>query len=116
MTIAAISEEILLSPQNISRMVGSMQDDGLVERFTVPGSGRSAYVGLTEPGWKAYAITRELAERFLGPFLEDFSEGRVERLDRDLQKLIENTRRLEQSLLAETRAIETDPDGAEDRS
>lgn len=99
-TIAEISEEILLSPQNISRMVGSMQDDGLVERFNVPGSGRSAYVGLTEAGWRAYATTRELAEQFMGPFLEGFSDSRTDRLDRDLTMLIENVRRLEQVLIA----------------
>lgn len=99
-TIAEISEEILLSPQNISRMVGSMQDDGLVERFNVPGSGRSAYVGLTEAGWRAYATTRELAEQFAGPFLEGFSDSHTDRLDRDLTRLIENVRRLEQALIS----------------
>ncbi|MBZ0172027.1 MAG: MarR family transcriptional regulator [Phycisphaerales bacterium] len=99
-TIAEISEEILLSPQNISRMVASMADDGLVTRNTVPGGGRSVWVGLTEAGWRAYGVTRELAAQFLGPFLEGFSESRVDRLDRDIQKLIDNTQRLEQALIA----------------
>lgn len=98
-TVAEISEEILLSPQNISRMVASMEEDGLVERYTVRGSGRSAFVGLTEAGWRAYAVTRELADQFLEPFLEGFSEGQVQRLDRDLGALIENTHRFEQRLI-----------------
>ncbi|USN99328.1 MAG: winged helix-turn-helix transcriptional regulator [Phycisphaeraceae bacterium] len=100
-TIAEISEEILLSPQNVSRMVVSMEADGLVVRNTIPGSGRSVYVGLTETGWRAYGLTKGLAERFLTPFLDGFSESRIERLDRDLKKLMENTQRFEQALIAE---------------
>lgn len=96
--VAAISEEILLSPQNVSRMVASMEEDGLVERFSKPGAGRSTFVSLTDEGWRAYAVTRELAERFLGPFLEGFISPEVEHLDADLSRLIENTRRLEESL------------------
>jgi len=105
-TVAAISEEILLSPQNVSRMVGSMEEDRLVRRFNQPGSGRSTFVALTDEGWRAYGVTRELAERFLGPFLEGFSGSRTDRLDRDLSALIENTRRLEESLLHEAERSE----------
>ncbi len=104
-TIAEISEETLLSPQNISRMAASMADDGLVERFHKPGSGRSTFVCLTEEGWRAYAVTRELAEGFLTPFLEGFSRSHIERLDRDIRQLIDNTQRLEQSLVADEQGV-----------
>ncbi len=101
-TIAEISEEALLSPQNISRMAAAMEGDGLVSRFSVPGSGRSTFVGLTEAGWQAYGLTRELAGRILGPLLTGFDETAIDRLDKDLEKLIENTRLLEQSLISQS--------------
>ncbi len=104
-TIAELSEETLLSPQNISRMAASMAEDGLVDRFHQRGAGRSTFVCLTEAGWRAYAVTRELAEAFLGPFLDGFNTSDVERLDGDIRRLIENTHRLEQALIADGQGV-----------
>ena len=100
-TVAAISERVNLSAQNVSRMVGSMEEDGQVCRFHLPGHGRSTFVGLTDAGWAAYETTKQLAEAFCPPFLEGFDEKRIDRLDRDLAKLIENISRLEAALIAD---------------
>ncbi len=100
-TINEISERANQSPQNVSRMVGSMEEDGLVCRFSLPGRGRSTFVGLTTDGWAAYETTKRLAEAFCNPFLEGFSESRTDRLDRDLGKLIDNMARLETALIAD---------------
>ncbi len=104
-TINQIAERVNLSAQNTSRMVASMEDDGLVCRFSLPGHGRSTFVGLTDAGWKAYATTKQLAGAFCPPFLEGFSETRIDRLDRDLAKLIENIARLESALIADPDAV-----------
>lgn len=114
-TIAAISEELLLSPQNVSRMIVSMEEDGQVKRFHQPGAGRSTFVSLTEAGWEAYGVTRGLAERFCEPFLEGFTDDEADRLGEDLSRLIDNTSGLEARLLRE--ASEQDAsasDGAAD--
>lgn len=110
-TIAEISDSLNLSAQNVSRMVGSMEDEGLLVRFNLPGSGRSTFVGLTEAGWAAYATTRRLAAAFLPPFLDGFSESRIGRLDKDLAALIENIGRLEAALIADRDAVVQRPDG-----
>jgi len=109
-TIAAISEELLLSPQNVSRMIVSMEEDGQVKRFHQPGAGRSTFVSLTEAGWEAYGVTRGLAERFCEPFLEGFTDDEADRLGEDLSRLIDNTSGLEARLLREAAAS----DGAAD--
>lgn len=110
-SIAEISESVNLSAQNVSRMVGSMEEDGLLVRFNLPGRGRSAFVGLTDAGWEAYATTRRLAAAFLPPFLDGFSETRIGRLDKDLAALIENIGRLEAALIADRDAVVQRPHG-----
>ncbi len=111
-TIAAISEELLLSPQNVSRMIVSMEEDGQVRRFNQPGAGRSTFVTLTEAGWEAYGVTRGLAERFCEPFLEGFTDDRADRLAEDLSRLLDNTSGLEARLLRE--AAERDAAASDD--
>jgi DNA-binding MarR family transcriptional regulator len=100
-TINEISERANLSAQNVSRMVGVMEEDGLLKRFSLPGRGRSTFVGLTAEGWDAYATTKRLAAAFCEPFLDGFSDSRIDRLDRDLKKLIDNIARLEAALIAD---------------
>lgn len=97
-TMGELSEELRISPQNIARMVASMERDGLVERFADPEGGRAARLRLTEAGERARQTTFELRDRFLGPFLEGYSTERRERLKRDLDDLIENLARFEQGL------------------
>lgn len=104
-TIAELSDRVNLSAQNVSRMIGSMEDEGLVVRFNRPGCGRSAFVGLTSTGWGAYATTKQLAAAFCPPFLEGFSDSRIDRLDKDLVKLIENISRLESALIADPEGV-----------
>ena len=111
-TVNEISERANLSAQNVSRMVVAMEEDGLVCRFSLPGRGRSTFVGLTDAGWSAYETTKKLAEAFCEPFLEGFSESRIDRLDRDLGKLMDNIARLEEALIADPDRALTDGDDA----
>jgi DNA-binding MarR family transcriptional regulator len=112
-TINQIAERVNLSPQNTSRTVAAMEEDGLVCRFNLPGCGRSTFAGLTDAGWDAYATTKQLAAAFCPPFLEGFSDSRTDRLERDLAKLIENIARLESALIADPGSVMTNTnDGA----
>ena len=98
-TISDISDEIKLSTQNVSRMLASLESEGLVRRERTGGRGRAVYVELTERGRDAYAQTHALAERFVAEFLKDLDADRVARIETDLGVLIENTASFEDRLL-----------------
>jgi len=96
-SIGALSESVLLSVQNVSRMLGQMEADGLIERFTKPGSGRSVFVRLTEQGEATLERTRDLAEEIESWFLRGLSDEEVARIDRDLWRLSGNLRAMEEA-------------------
>ncbi|MEL6328548.1 MAG: MarR family transcriptional regulator [Planctomycetota bacterium] len=106
-TIAEVSECILLSPQNVSRMAAAMEDEGLIERFSKPGAGRAVFVRLTEAGQVANERMHTIGERFMAKFLEGFEPARVETLVSDLGELLENMSRIEAALQADPNALET---------
>ncbi len=97
-TVSELSDDAMLSAQNVSRMLASMESEGLVERLPALGRGRAVLVRLTEQGAATLERTRELAERFEESFLRDVSGEEVSRLEKDLQKLIENLERFEKEL------------------
>jgi len=93
-TLTELCGNALLSVQNVSRMVASLEADGLVERYTLPGRGRSVFVRLTERGVTTLEEAEAEAERFAAALLCGFSEtevncteGRLERLIRNLESL-----------------------------
>jgi DNA-binding MarR family transcriptional regulator len=100
-SVGALSEEVLLSVQNVSRMLGQMESDGLIERFTKPGSGRAVFVRLTEQGAATLERTRALAEEFESWFLRGVSQEEVARIDRDLWRLTDNLRAMEAAKAAD---------------
>lgn len=89
-TVGSLSEEAMLSTQNVSRMLASMEDDGLVERFSKPGAGRSVFVRLTPRGQDSLNQTDALAEQFEQFFLRSMPEDRTQQLEADLDQLINN--------------------------
>lgn len=97
-TVRQLSEDALLSAQNVSRMLAAMEDEGLVERRTQPGSGRSLFVHLTDQGRTALEQTRELAKVFEQFFLDGINPEEVERTECTLQSLIDNLERFETKL------------------
>jgi DNA-binding MarR family transcriptional regulator len=96
--ISDLSADAMLSAQNVSRMVAAMEDEGLVERFSVPGGGRATYVRLTARGKDVIAQCDRLGERFDERFLARLSAGDVELLKNKLDLLIENLAGYEQDL------------------
>jgi len=113
-TLTELSNDALLSVQNVSRMVASMEQEELVERFTLPGRGRSVFVRLTE---KAKAIDEKscrAGECFVSRFLDGFSDEERETLQGMVDRLIVNLARFEREI--EKRAEQEQESGVEDPS
>lgn len=97
-TLTDLCGNALLSLQNVSRMVASLEADGLVERYTLPGRGRSVFVRLTERGVKTLDDAEEEATRFASALLSGFSETEVNGLEERLERLIGNLESLDGEL------------------
>lgn len=96
--LSELSTDALLSLQNVSRMVASMEADGLLERFAKPGNNRAVYIRLTDKGRAIHERTKAQARRFAEAFLAGTSERDIERLESDLEYLIRNLESLEREL------------------
>lgn len=96
--ISDLSADAMLSAQNVSRMVASMEEEGLVERFTIPGAGRATYVKLTERGERVIEHCDRLGERLEGWFLARLKPEEVSLLKGKLDLLIENLSAFERYL------------------
>ncbi|MDX2114700.1 MAG: MarR family transcriptional regulator [Planctomycetota bacterium] len=97
-TLSELSEDGLLSLQNVSRMVAAMEADGLLERFSRPGQGRATFVRLTESGLAIHEQTKLAGLVFTQSFLSGLSESDTARMEGDLDRLIDNLESLERSL------------------
>lgn len=98
-TLTELSVDAMLSPQNVSRMVGALEDEGLVQRVHKPGAGRAVYVRLTARGKRACDRLHELGERFHERFLRGVSEREQSALAARLDALIANLDAYERQLL-----------------
>lgn len=100
-TLSELSGHSLLSVQNVSRMIGSMEADGLVERYTVRGMGRSTFVRLTDKGKHMHIETEQAARVFAGGFLAGLSQEQIVETEGRLEQLLVNLERMEQELNAQ---------------
>ncbi|MEC9373237.1 MAG: MarR family transcriptional regulator, partial [Planctomycetota bacterium] len=100
-TITELSDDAMISVQNVSRMVAAMEREGLVRRFSKKGAGRALFVRLTPEGERAMEATRALGDRFHSEMLEGVSDEEVESLRSMLGRLIGNLERFESTLAAE---------------
>lgn len=97
LTITQLSERLFLSSQNVSRMVASLEADGLVTRDT-SGPGRTVRVALTEHGSARLETCIRLTESCADRMLDGISEDEMCLATRVLEKTILNTVGLERSL------------------
>ncbi len=97
LTITQLSERLFLSPQNVSRMVTSLESEGLVTRDTT-GPGRTVRVALTELGRTQVDACAALADTCGGRMLEGISESELRGATDVLERTIHNTVALERSL------------------
>ena len=100
MTVGEVSDDLLLSAQNVSRMAAVLESEGLLERSNRPGRGRTTYLSLTQRGRGARSLLDELGGSFVERMLAGLDEQRIERLEGDLSRLIDNVRAYESELIA----------------
>lgn len=100
-TLSELCSSALLSLQNVSRMVASLEADGLVERYTLPGRGRSVFVRLTERGVRTLEEAEHAAARFSAALLSGIDDDEVEGMERRLERLIGNLEALDAELAGE---------------
>ena len=90
-TVSDLSQNaLLLSVQNVSRMLASVEEEGLVERFNVPGQGRSVFVRLTEAGRERLHRACARGDGFVARLLEGLSGEDIERIRTNLAHLVAN--------------------------
>lgn len=98
-TVGEVSDDLLLSAQNVSRMAAVLESEGLIDRSHPPGNGRSTFLGLTDRGRAAIALLDELGGPFVERMLEGLGPERIERLEDDLVRLIANASSYEAELV-----------------
>lgn len=97
LTITQLSECLFLSPQNVSRMIASLETDGLVSRDAT-GPGRTVRVRLTETGHARVETCAELAERCAEQMFEGIALDEIAQATGVLERMMANTGAFEKSL------------------
>lgn len=97
LTITQLSECLFLSPQNVSRMIASLEEDGLVTRDTT-GPGRTVRVALTPLGAERVAACEVLCDACGDRMLGDITEAELRQATDVLERTILNTVAVERSL------------------
>jgi DNA-binding MarR family transcriptional regulator len=87
LTLTELSQDALLSVQNVSRMVAAVEADGLVHRFSREGHGRAVFVRLTERGRQVVELACARGERFCEHFLEHVSPDELAAAERLFARL-----------------------------
>lgn len=100
-TITELSQNALLSVQNVSRMVAALEADGLLERTTIPGRGRSTFVRLTKKGQSLSDALEQKAERFGQEIMNGVSIEDAIVCARVLLRMSDNLECMERKLIAE---------------
>ncbi len=101
-SLSELSQNGLLTLQNVSRMVAAMEAEGLVERFSTPGKGRSVFVRMTGRGRDLLEKAAGAARRFAAGFLHGLGEEEVNQCEGLLEHLIGNLERFEKKLCEES--------------
>lgn len=96
LTITQLSERLFLSPQNVSRMIAALEEDGLVTRDT-SGPGRTVRIGLTESGAAKVDTCADLADACGRAMLGDLPDDRTKVATEVLEQMILNTINLERA-------------------
>ncbi|MEM1424655.1 MAG: hypothetical protein AAGH64_11720 [Planctomycetota bacterium] len=100
-TVSSLSQNaLLLSVQNVSRMLASVEEEGLVERFNVPGRGRSVFVRLTDEGRATLHRACSRASLFIERLLDGLTGEDIARVRGNLTHLVANLNTLSNDLNA----------------
>ncbi len=110
-SISELAADGLMTVQNVSRLVASMESDGLVERFNVKGSGRTTFIRATPLGERVRENACAEGERFSEHFLRGLAPADVDAAKSLLHRLIRNTQTLERELTTESAPQHTQRNG-----
>lgn len=97
-TAGQLSDEALMSVQNVSRMLAALESEGFVRRFQRPGHGRAVFAELTPKGSRAIQRTQSMADRFRRHFHAGLVPADVGRIESYLQRLLRNLCEFEREL------------------
>lgn len=112
-TITQLSECLLLSPQNVSRMVACLEAEGLVSRDT-SGPGRTVRVGLTPTGAERVGACSPPADVCGREILDGIADEDLKRTAGVLDRAIRNTAELERRLTARGEPAGSDAESAQE--
>lgn len=97
LTISQIADRLMISPQNVSRMVASLETEGMVARDT-SGPGRTVRVTLTETGAARVNTCDAAADDCGDRMAETLTDDEIARTTEVLERMIRNTARIESEL------------------
>lgn len=100
LTITQLSEALLISPQNVSRMVAALKAEGLVTRDTT-GPGRTVRIALSPLGQARVERCAQLAEGIGDRMLDGVDDATLLQTTRTLQAMIRNTAIIEREVTAQ---------------
>lgn len=106
-TLSELSADAMLSLQNVSRMIASLEREGMLKRFQKPGGGRAVYVRLTPKGVRAQETLHTLGEHFDSRFLKGVTKPEHSALAKKLDRLIANLEAFESELNEQDTAAPT---------
>lgn len=94
LTISQIADRLMISPQNVSRMISSLEAEGLVARDTT-GPGRTVRVSLTETGIQRVSTCDAAADVCGDRMAESLTDEDIARTTEVLERMIRSTARIE---------------------
>lgn len=97
-TLSQLSDDAMLSVQNVSRMIAAMEADGLVRRSTREGDGRRTYVRLTARGVRVKDAAHERCGVLARALLRGMDRTQVKRTEMSLDRIIDNLEQFETEL------------------
>lgn len=74
MAVSDLADKLSVSCPAVSRSIGSMADEGLVERSTDPDDKRSTYIKISPKGLKAYIATKDQVHLLIEEVLDKYDQ------------------------------------------
>ncbi len=103
-----LADDLLISRGGATKLIGRLEDAGLVERFTPRSDRRATYAKLTEKGeaavLEAHPVQLELTEHYFGKFLDHT----------ELEQLVGISQKVLAGLGADCRWLEAVTEGMDD--
>ena len=84
-----IARRLRIEGPTLTRMIDSLEKDGLVERLADPADRRTKQLRVTEDGEQALEAILEIADEMRGRLLDGFSDQQIEKINGFFNELLE---------------------------